>query len=157
METLNSAPEVCRPRAKNSILWLLLVTLAIVLRLGPITSGLPYSDYIDEGYVLHQAIDLLNNRTFDTGWYGYPSLPAYLTAGTLIANGPIYRHFHGHRSRNDLPSEESVHTSRGDHYDLISPPELIVAGRFVGVCLSIGTVVLAGPSRPDSEAGRPDS
>ena len=144
MQPVIPAPEIRRAKTKDSILWLVLVTLAAVLRLGPIASGLPYSDYIDEGYVLHQAIDLLNNRSFDTGWYGYPSLPAYLTAGALIADGQIYRHFHGHRFRNDLPGEQSVHTSRGDNYDLISPPELIVAGRFVGVCLSIGTVVLAG-------------
>jgi len=137
-------PDVRRTNTKHSILWLGLVALAAVLRLGPIASGLPYSDYIDEGYVLHQAIDLLNNRSFDTGWYVYPSLPAYLTAGALIAYGPIYRHFHGHSFRKDLPSKQSVHTSRGDNYDLVTPPELIVAGRFVGACLSIGTVVLAG-------------
>jgi hypothetical protein len=144
MQTDIPAPDTRRTNAKGSILWLVLVALAAVLRLGPIASGLPYSDYIDEGYVLHQAIDLLNNRSFDTRWYGYPSLPAYLTAGALIAYGPIYRYFHRHGFRKDLPSEKSVHTSRGDNYDLISPPELIVAGRFASACLSVGTVVLAG-------------
>jgi Dolichyl-phosphate-mannose-protein mannosyltransferase len=129
---------------RNSILWLILVVLAAILRLGPIASGLPYSDYIDEGHVLHQTIRLIKNRSLDTGWYGYPSLPAYLTAGTFIVYGPIYRHFHGHHFRKDLPSEQSVHTSLGDYYDLISPPEFIVAGRFAAACLSVGTVVLAG-------------
>ena len=128
----------------ESILWLTLLGLAAALRLGPIASGLPYIDYVDEGYALHQAIDLLNNRTFDTGWYGYPSLPAYLTAGALIAEGPIYRRVHGHGFRKDLPTAERGGTSQRDNYDLISPSELIIAGRFVAAVLSIGTVLLAG-------------
>src|SRR2546423_1167829 len=91
-----------------------------------------------------QAIDLLNRRTFDAGWYGYPSLPAYLTAGALFAEGPIYRRVHGHSFRKDLPMAEQGGPSQRDNYDLISPPELIVAGRFVVAALSIGTVLLAG-------------
>jgi dolichyl-phosphate-mannose-protein mannosyltransferase len=130
-------------RRYESILWLTSLALAAALRFVSIASGLPYIDYIDEGYALHQAIDLLNKRTFDTGWYGYPSLPAYLTAGALIAEGPIYRRVHGHSFRKDLPTEERGISQR-DNYDLISPPELIVAGRFVVAALSIGTVLLAG-------------
>jgi len=128
----------------ESILWLVLLAVAAALRFGPIASGLPYIDYVDEGYALHQAIDLLHKRTFDTGWYGYPSLPAYLTAGALLAEGPIYRHVHGHSFRKDLPVEENGGTSQRDNYDLISPPELIVAGRSVAAALSVGTVFLAG-------------
>ena len=143
METLTPALEIRRPQSQDRILRLVLIALAALLRLSPIVSSLPYIDYVDEGYVLHQAIDLLNKRTFDTGWYGYPSLPAYLTAGVLMAESGIYRHFHGHSFRNDLPREESAQTKRRDNYDIISPPELIVAGRFVAACLSIGTVLLA--------------
>jgi 4-amino-4-deoxy-L-arabinose transferase-like glycosyltransferase len=128
----------------ESILWLTALVLAAGLRFGPVGSGLPYIDYIDEGYALHQAIELLNKRTFDTGWYGYPALPAYLTAGALIAEGPIYRFVHGHGFRKDLPVEEPGGTPQRDNYDLISPPELIVAGRLVVAALSTGTVLLAG-------------
>src|SRR5438105_8428326 len=120
------------------------VVVAASLRLPGIWAGLPYSDYIDEGYVFHQAIEVLNNRSYDTRWYGYPSLPAYLTAATLIAYSPIYRLTHGHGFRKDLPREANIHTPYGDNYDLISPPALIVAGRFVTVTLSIGIVILAG-------------
>jgi len=130
-------------RRYESILWLALLALAAALRFAPIASGLPYIDYVDEGYALHQAIDLLNKRTFDTGWYGYPSLPAYLTAGALICEGPIYRRVHGHSFRKDLPIEERGISQR-DNYDLIAPPELIVAGRVVAAALSFGTVLLAG-------------
>ena len=121
-----------------------IVVLAVFLRAPAMRSGLPYIDYVDEGYVLHQTIDLLNHRSLDTRWYGYPSLPAYLTTVTLIAYSPIYHLRHGHGFRQDLPDDQSIHTPDGDNYDLISPPELIVAGRFVTVCLSVGTVVLAG-------------
>lgn len=124
--------------------WAVIILLAAFLRTAPIRSGLPYINYIDEGHVLHQAIHLLNNRNFDTKWYYYPSLPAYLTAGALIAYGPVYRSLHGHGFRKDLPKEQDVHTNAGDLYDLISPPELIVAGRLVAALLSILTVALVG-------------
>ena len=131
-------------KRNESILWLALLALAATLRFGPIGSGLPYIDYVDEGYVLHQAIDLLNQRTLDTGWYIYPTLPAYLTAAALIAEGPIYRRVHGHGFRKDLPRDDIGGTRQRDNYDLITPPELIVAGRLVTAALSLGTVLVAG-------------
>jgi hypothetical protein len=69
METFNPAPAVCQPNAKDSILWLVLVALAALLRVGPIASGLPYSDYVDEGHILHPAIKILKSKSFD------PSFP----------------------------------------------------------------------------------
>jgi 4-amino-4-deoxy-L-arabinose transferase-like glycosyltransferase len=131
-------------RRNESILWLALVLLAAIVRLAPIAASLPYIDYVDEGYVLHQSIHLLNQRTLDTAWYGYPSLPAYLTAAALWAWNPVYRNVHGHHFRNDLPREQLAQTNAGYNYDLISPPELIVAGRVVTAGLGIATVLLAG-------------
>jgi 4-amino-4-deoxy-L-arabinose transferase-like glycosyltransferase len=131
-------------KRNESILWLALLLVAAFLRLAPINASLPYIDYIDEGYVLHQTIHLLNRRTLDTQWYGYPSLPTYLTAAALTAWNPVYRMAHGHSFRRDLPREEDAQTSSGWNYDLISPPELILAGRFVTAALSLGTVFLAG-------------
>jgi Dolichyl-phosphate-mannose-protein mannosyltransferase len=131
-------------RRNESILWLALLLLAAIVRLAPIGTNLPYIDYVDEGYVLHQSIHLLNQRTLDTAWYGYPSLPAYLTSAALWAWNPVYRNVHGHHFRNDLPSESLAQTNAGYNYDLISPPELIVAGRVVTAGLSLATVLLAG-------------
>lgn len=131
-------------RRNESILWLLLLLVAALLRLAPIGGSLPYIDYVDEGYPLQQAIHILNRRTLDTGWYGYPSLPAYLTAAAFMAWNPVYRNVHGHSFRNDLPREADPRMTAGYNYDLIAPPELIVAGRLVAVALSIGTVALAG-------------
>jgi 4-amino-4-deoxy-L-arabinose transferase-like glycosyltransferase len=131
-------------KRNESILWLILLLVAAFLRIAPIGASLPYIDYIDEGYALHQTIHVLNQRTLDTAWYGYPSLPAYLNAAALTASGPIYRQVHGHSFRRDLPREEDAQTNSGYNYDLISPPELILAGRFVTAALSIATVLLAG-------------
>ncbi len=128
----------------ESILWLILLFVAAFLRLAPIAASLPYIDYVDEGYALHQTIHLLNQRTLDTAWYGYPSLPAYLTAAALLAWDPIYREVHGHSFRNDVPREEDAQTASGYNYDLIAPSELILAGRLIAAALSIGTVALAG-------------
>jgi Dolichyl-phosphate-mannose-protein mannosyltransferase len=129
---------------KESLLWLTVLIGATGLRFAPVAASLPYIDYIDEGYALHQAIDLLNRGTLDPGWYGYPSLPAYLTAGSLIVAGPLYRQIHGHGFRRDLPPESGRPSTFGYDYDQISPPALILAGRIVTATLSVATVVLAG-------------
>jgi dolichyl-phosphate-mannose-protein mannosyltransferase len=129
---------------KESLLWLAVLIGATSLRFAPIAASLPYIDYVDEGYALHQAIDLLNRRTLDPGWYGYPTLPAYLTAGSLIVAGPLYRLIHGHSFRNDLPRDTGRPPTSGYDYDQISPPALILAGRFVAASLSVATVLLAG-------------
>lgn len=127
-----------------TILWAVAICVAAVLRLGPIFSGLPYSDYIDEGFVLHQTTHVLNERTWETRWYGYPSLPAYLTAAVMLAGEPIYHSIHGRSFRTDLPRDESNTMALAYRYDLIAPPELIVAGRLATAILSIATVILAG-------------
>jgi hypothetical protein len=123
--------------------WGAILLLAVLLRFVPIRSGLPYSDYIDEGHVLHQTIDAFNQGSLDVYWYGLPALPAYSTGAALLLYGPFYRHCHGHRFQEDLPQERNLPTS-SLNYDLIAPVELIVAGRVVTACLSIATVILAG-------------
>ena len=124
--------------------WLAIVAIAAFLRLWPIGSGFPYIDYIDEGHVLHQAIKVLREGTYDTGLYDYPSQPAYLIVGATVAYAPIYRQLHGRSIWADLPAHSDFHTPLGEAYDLITPPELIVLGRAVVAALSIGTVVLTG-------------
>ena len=132
---------------KDSILywicWGAILVLAISFRILPIRSGLPYSDYVDEGHVLHQTIDAFNNRSLDVYWYGLPALPAYCAGVTLLSYGRFYRHFHGHRFQDDLPHERDLPTSNLN-YDFIAPVELIVAGRMATACLSIASVILAG-------------
>ncbi len=108
---------------------LLAILVATFLRLWPIGSGLPYSDYIDEGHVLHQAIKVLQEQTYDVGLYEYPSLPAYLIAATATACAPVYRLVYGRSLIEEFPSPAEFHTERGDVYDLISPPAFIVLAR----------------------------
>jgi hypothetical protein len=120
-----------------------ILLVAVLSRFLPIRSSLPYSDYVDEGHVLHQTIDAFNRKSLDVYWYGLPALPAYSAGAALFLYGPIYRHFHGHRFQKDLPNDRTVPSSKFN-YDLITPVELIVAGRFVTACLSVASVVLAG-------------
>ncbi len=120
-----------------------ILVVGVLLRLLPIGSGLPYSDYVDEGHVLHQTIDAFNNKSLDAYWYGLPTLPAYSTGAVLFLYGPIYRHFHGHRFQRDLPNDRTVPSSKFN-YDLITPVELLVIGRAITASLSIATIVLAG-------------
>ena len=144
MESFNPAPEVGRPPTKDSILWIILIALAALLRLGPIASGLPYSDYIDEGHVLHPVIGILESKSFDSSIYTYPPLTSYLTVAAIKGYAPFYRIFHHHSLWEDLPSEQDFHTDLGDHYDLLTPPEIIWLGRLVVAFLSLGTVIIAG-------------
>jgi hypothetical protein len=132
-----------RPSFLYWLCWGAILLLAALFRVVPIRSGLPYSDYIDEGHVLHQTIDAINRRSLDVYWYGLPALPAYTAGAALLLYSPFYRHFHGHRFQKDLPREYDLPTSRLD-YDFIAPVELIVAGRVATACLSIASVIFAG-------------
>src|SRR6185369_12858790 len=125
METFNPAPEMDRPRAKEKILWLVLLLLAALLRLGPIGSNLPYIDYVDEGHILHPAIGLLKQKSFDSSVYTYPPLTSYLTVLAVKLYGPVFYFAHGHTFRKSLPADQDFHTALGDNYDLITPPEII--------------------------------
>lgn len=131
-------------RRNESILWLILVGLAAFLRFAPIGSHLPYIDYVDEGHVLHPAIGILQAKTFDSSVYTYPPLTSYLTIAAIKAYSPIYRLIHHHKISQDFPADRDFHTSLGDNYDLITPPEIIWLGRLVVACLSVGTVILSG-------------
>ena len=131
-------------RQIDSVLWLVLVAVAALLRLGPIASSLPYIDYVDEGHILHPAIGILKSKSFDSSIYTYPPLTSYLVVAVIKGYAPIYRIVHKRELRDDLPSDQDLKTSLGDHYDLLAPPEIIWLGRLVIVCLSIGTVLLAG-------------
>ena len=117
--------------------------VAIAMRIAPIRAGLPYSDYIDEGYALSQVIDHLNTRSIDCRWYGYPTLTSYLTAAVAELAAPVYRLSHGRRFHDDLPKDAARYVPFGLEYNLISPPEVILAGRAVVVLASIFTVVVA--------------
>jgi hypothetical protein len=140
---VSSRESFPKGRTLSWICWGAILLLALLFRILPIRSGLPYSDYIDEGHVLHQTIDAFNNRSLDVYWYGLPALPAYCAGASLLIYGPFYRHFHGHRFQKDLPRERDFPSSKLN-YDFIAPVELIVAGRVATACLSIASVILAG-------------
>ena len=138
-----SRESSAKGRLYSWICWGAILALAISFRVLPIQSGLPYSDYVDEGHVLHQTIDAFNNRSLDVYWYGLPALPAYCAGAILLSYGPFYQHSHGHRFQEDLPRSPNLPSTKVE-YDFIAPVELIVAGRIAVASLSIATVILAG-------------
>lgn len=135
------------PTATKVVRWSVvaaLMALTVALRLWPIGASLPYIDYIDEGHVLHQALTVLNSRSYDTGFYGYPGLPSYLTAGAAIASSPLYQAVHGRTLWQDLAPGRHLSTGFASSYDLIYPQEVILIARLVVVAFSVATVALAG-------------
>ena len=140
---LSSRELFLKNRLLYWIYWGAILLVAVLFRIVPIRSGLPYSDYIDEGHVLHQTIDAFNRHSLDVYWYGLPPLPAYSAGAALLFYGPLYRYFHGHSFQEDLPNDRDLLTSNSN-YDLIAPVELLIAGRAMTAFLSIATVVLAG-------------
>jgi 4-amino-4-deoxy-L-arabinose transferase-like glycosyltransferase len=69
---------------------------------------------------------------------------ARLFAGAaLFLYGPFYRQLHGHGFQEDLPIDRTLPSSKSN-YDLITPVELIVAGRIVTAVLSVASMILAG-------------
>lgn len=139
---VSSTPRENRWLQRGSLAAIFVV--ATFLRLWPISSGLPYSDYVDEGYVLHQTVKVVQEKTYDTGMYQYPSLSCYLVAGAVVASSPMCRLVYGHSLEQDFPAPAEFHTPLGDAYDLIAPPVLIILGRAVVAAFSIGTVLLTG-------------
>lgn len=120
------------------------LVIAAAMRIWPAFQSLPYIDYIDEGHLLHQSIEVMKHRTLDTRWYGFPPFPAYLTATAALAYSPFYHLRTGHGLRHDLPRDEELHTPEGDNYDLITPPDLIALARLIVVFLSVATVMVTG-------------
>lgn len=115
------------------LLWIL--ALALLVRVIPLRSGLPYLGYIDEGHVLHPVITLLKTNGWDPQWYLHPSLTLYLITGLIHLARPVYRMVHGHSLLLDLPADET-------YYDFVSPPEVILLGRILIAIFSVATVAL---------------
>lgn len=119
-------------------LWSALLVLALGLRLPPLFATLPFIGYVDEGWLLHPVVHLVGTRTWDPGWYAYPSLPMYAIAGAIALYSPVYAAVHGRPLRGDLSTDESSLSG------LVEPVEVIVAGRALTLLVSLGIVLLTG-------------
>src|SRR4051794_13241599 len=123
---------LCSMRWKSLGVSVALLILALAVRLPALTAGFPYISYVDEGHVVHHAVYLLAERTWEPDNYSYGSLPFYLIAGTALVWSPVYAAVHGHPLANDLsPSPPRV-------YDLLEPVDLLVIGRLVTLVFSLG-------------------
>jgi hypothetical protein len=115
-----------------------ILSIALLVRLPALTAGLPYSSYVDENHILHPAVHLLADRTWEPTQYSYPSFPIYLVAAAAWIYSPVYEAVHGRPLREDLsPFPYRI-------YEILEPPELIVIGRLVTLAFSLGFVVLTG-------------
>ncbi|MFL6194555.1 MAG: glycosyltransferase family 39 protein [Thermoanaerobaculia bacterium] len=126
------------PRRLRLALWAVILLLALGLRLPALTAALPYIGYVDEGWVLHPVVRMVEASTWDPGWYTYPSLPLYAVAGAVEIYRPVYRWVHGGPLRDDLVGDPPWHGGR------IEPVEVIVAGRLTVLAASLGTALLTG-------------
>jgi hypothetical protein len=106
------------------VLWFASVVPTLFL----IADGLPYSR-IDEGHVLLRSAHMLNEDTWDAGWYRYPTLLANLIAA--IASLIEFIGF-------DIttPSNENL------EYNLAGPTTLLVIGRIVVATCAIMIPIL---------------
>jgi 4-amino-4-deoxy-L-arabinose transferase-like glycosyltransferase len=117
------------------ILVSLIALLAALVRAPTIGRSLPYLGYVDEGHVLHRVETILEERTWDPGWYSYPSLTPYVIATAVVALGPVYRVINGRPLSGDLSGEAA-------YYDFVTPPEVILIGRAVVLLFSLGVVIV---------------
>ncbi|HEX5758966.1 MAG TPA: glycosyltransferase family 39 protein [Thermoanaerobaculia bacterium] len=120
---------------------LLVVVVAAAVRFPSLAAGYPYINYLDEGNVLHPALELVRKggwRHPDPRQYSYPSLPYLLFTAPLRLAAPLYERVHGRSLGEDLSSPVV------GYYDLLEPPELLLSGRAITLAAGLGIVVLAG-------------
>jgi len=123
-----------------------ILTSAAWVRIVPAKHGLPYLGYLDEGHVLHQVLWTVRTKSWDNGWFFYPSLPFYLSSAVILAYAPIYAKIHGHDIVQDFPPlvRNDSPYKRQEYYSLVSPSEVIYISRLVVAIGGLATVVFAG-------------
>lgn len=114
--------------------WLAALAVAALLRAPDLGAGWPYINYVDEGHLLRPAALALRAGSWDTGDFNYPTLPAYLAAGTVAAGAWL-------RGAGPALPVEGLYEQR--YYD-VTPPPLLRAGRAWSLALSLGTVLVVG-------------
>lgn len=124
-----------RRRSLMVLGFVVLLAGATVARAPAVDDRLPYLSYVDEGHVLHPAQGMIAERTWDPGWYRYPSL----TMGLTVAGTAAYSVLPG-----DQPIERDLHGGPSDYYDLGLAPAVIATGRIVVLLMSVLTVGLVG-------------
>ena len=111
---------------------LVIMGLALLVRMGPLTSALPYTSYVDEGFILNPSAHMVSDTTWDPGWYGYPSLLIGSTAAVTKLNGLI----------DPDVARQAALTDERPGYDPIGPASMILIGRSLVLLASLGTVVV---------------
>lgn len=113
--------------SRTGLLGVLLIVAVVHLglRLPTVVAGRPYLNYVDEGFLLHSAAEIIESRTWDPGWYIYPSTPMYAIAAVGLLTPPV----------------ASLSRSAEPYYDLVGPFALLVLGRLVVLAVATATSV----------------
>jgi hypothetical protein len=110
-----------------------LLCVAGIVRAAPLTAGLPYTSYVDEGHVLRPAAHMLAHRTRDPGEYQYPPL----LISTIAVSGLVYDGVHP-----DDMAAAARQVDGSEYYDEIEPSNLVVIGRLITFVFALGTVLV---------------
>jgi 4-amino-4-deoxy-L-arabinose transferase-like glycosyltransferase len=142
------AADPSLPRGSGRRRAYILAVVAIVavgglLRAAGLGSGLPYTSYIDEGYVLRPALTMAADQTWAPGWYNYPSLLIDLTAAGVLGADVV---------SDGVGGEVSI-AADAANYNAVAPAALIVAGR-IWVWLAATATVLVTILLASRLAGR---
>jgi hypothetical protein len=110
-----------------------LLLLCIAVTRGRAIAGrLPYGQHVDEIHLTSHAHEMLVRRDLNPRFFRYPSLPIYLTLGSMrlgAAFGP------------DVPPSRWKLSHKGDPF---SPGSVLAVTRYVFSALSILTLALVG-------------
>ncbi len=149
VDDVSGGKEERRKRRANGILAASFVTItlaAATVRALSLTSGLPYTTYVDEPSPLRAAAVVIANRTWQPGSYNYPPLTAYATAATSFVLNVLPGDSNvnaGAKATVNQPFPSSAVKHGSVRYGLIYSSDLIFAGRLVVLILSVGTVLLS--------------
>ena len=107
--------------------------VAGLVRVAPLTAGLPYTSYVDEGHVVRPAAHMLARHTRDPGEYQYPPLLISTVAITALAYDVVHPDDMAARARQSDGSE---------YYDEVEPENLVLIGRLITLAFALGTVLM---------------
>ena len=110
-----------------------LLGVAAVVRVPPITAGVPYVSYLDEGHVLRPAAHMLAHHSRDPGEYQYPPLLISSVAISTVVYDAV---------QSDDMVARARQVEGTEYYDNIEPTDMILIGRLITLAFSLGTVLL---------------
>jgi len=115
------------------VLFIILLLITLLLRIGLINASLPYVLFLDEPTLTVRAAEILESGDFNTKFYIYPPFPVYLTAvgvtAGLLANARLTLHLDGVGSPD---------------YPYYQPADVYKWPRYLFALFSVGAIAIFG-------------